>query len=129
MKSTTRRAHPALSHHNFEWWDVFLKGQKASALQYLFVSIVGESKNPSRRCALPPYLQVMASLTEDGRERSLDYKISGFHIPKSSWDAQVGCSGTGGVLGFQENVFGSSDFKLLPTCPSHAEEWSVCMHP
>mmetsp|Transcript_458 Transcript_458/g.936 ORF Transcript_458/g.936 Transcript_458/m.936 type:complete len:688 (+) Transcript_458:98-2161(+) len=32
---------------------------------------------------------VMASLTEDGRERSLDYKISGFHIPKSSWDAQV----------------------------------------
>ena len=29
------------------------------------------------------------SLTLDGRDRSLDYKISGFHVPKGSWDAQV----------------------------------------
>ncbi|KAK3241845.1 hypothetical protein CYMTET_48429 [Cymbomonas tetramitiformis] len=32
---------------------------------------------------------VMESLTKDGRDRSLDYKISGFNIPKGSWDAQV----------------------------------------
>ena len=32
---------------------------------------------------------VMESLTKDGRDRSLDYKISGFHIPRGSWDAQV----------------------------------------
>jgi len=29
------------------------------------------------------------SLTEDGRDRSLDYRISGFHVPKGSWDGQV----------------------------------------
>lgn len=29
------------------------------------------------------------SLTLDGRDRSLDYKISGFNVPKGSWDAQV----------------------------------------
>ena len=31
----------------------------------------------------------MQSLTVDGRDRSLDYKISGFHVPPGSFDAQV----------------------------------------
>ncbi|WP_299626396.1 cysteine hydrolase family protein [Pelagibius sp.] len=29
------------------------------------------------------------SLTRDGRDRSLDYKISGFNIPKGSWEGRV----------------------------------------
>lgn len=29
------------------------------------------------------------SLTKDGRDRSLDYKITGFNVPKGSWDARV----------------------------------------
>ncbi len=29
------------------------------------------------------------SLTLDGRDRSLDYKITGFHVPKNSWDGKV----------------------------------------
>ena len=29
------------------------------------------------------------SLTSDGRDRSLDYKITGFHVPKGSWDGKV----------------------------------------
>jgi ureidoacrylate peracid hydrolase len=29
------------------------------------------------------------SLTKDGRDRSLDYKISGFNVPKGSWDGKV----------------------------------------
>ena len=29
------------------------------------------------------------SLTLDGRERSLDYKITGFDVPKGSWDGKV----------------------------------------
>jgi len=29
------------------------------------------------------------SLTKDGRDRSLDYKITGFHVPKGSWDGKV----------------------------------------
>lgn len=32
---------------------------------------------------------VIESLTLDGRDRSLDYKISGFNVPKGSFDAQV----------------------------------------
>ena len=32
---------------------------------------------------------VIESLTQDGRDRSLDYKITGFNVPRGSWDAQV----------------------------------------
>lgn len=32
---------------------------------------------------------VIESLTKDGRDRSLDYKITGFNVPKGSWDALV----------------------------------------
>jgi ureidoacrylate peracid hydrolase len=28
-------------------------------------------------------------MTRDGRDRSLDYKISGIDVPRGSWDAQV----------------------------------------
>lgn len=33
---------------------------------------------------------VIQSLTADGRDQSLDYKISGFHVPPGSFDAQAG---------------------------------------
>ena len=32
---------------------------------------------------------VIESLTRDGRDRSLDYKISGMHVPRGSWDARM----------------------------------------
>ena len=32
---------------------------------------------------------VIESLTRDGRDRSLDYKISGFNVPRGSWDGRV----------------------------------------
>src|SRR6266852_6324112 len=32
---------------------------------------------------------VIENLTRDGRDRSLDYKISSINVPKGSWDAQV----------------------------------------
>ena len=32
---------------------------------------------------------VIESLTLDGRDRSLDYKITGFNVPKGSWDGKV----------------------------------------
>jgi nicotinamidase-related amidase len=32
---------------------------------------------------------VMENLTKDGRDRSLDYKLSGIFVPKGSWDAKV----------------------------------------
>ena len=32
---------------------------------------------------------VIESLTKDGRDRSLDYKITGFNVPKGAWDGKV----------------------------------------
>jgi ureidoacrylate peracid hydrolase len=32
---------------------------------------------------------VIESLTRDGRDRSLDYKITGFNVPRGSWDGKV----------------------------------------
>lgn len=32
---------------------------------------------------------VIECLTRDGRDRSLDYKITGFNVPRGSWDAGV----------------------------------------
>lgn len=32
---------------------------------------------------------VIESLTRDGRDRSLDYRITGFNVPRGSWDARV----------------------------------------
>jgi ureidoacrylate peracid hydrolase len=43
----------------------------------------------SRAAGIEVIYTVIASLTEDGRDLSLDYKISKFHCPKSSWGARV----------------------------------------
>ncbi len=32
---------------------------------------------------------IVESLTADGRDRSLDYKITGFNVPKGSSDAKM----------------------------------------
>ena len=42
-----------------------------------------------RRGAIEVLYTVIESLTRDGRDRSLDYKISGFNVPKGSLDAQI----------------------------------------
>ncbi len=43
----------------------------------------------SRRAGVEVMYTVIESLTKDGRDRSLDYRITGFHVPRGSWDAQV----------------------------------------
>ena len=42
-----------------------------------------------RKAGIEVMYTVIESLTRDGRDRSLDYKITGFHVPKGSWDAKV----------------------------------------
>jgi ureidoacrylate peracid hydrolase len=42
-----------------------------------------------RNAGIEVIYTVIESLTRDGRDRSLDYKITGFNVPKGSWDAQV----------------------------------------
>ena len=42
-----------------------------------------------RKAEIEVMYTTIESLTKDGRDRSLDYKISGFNVPKGSWDAKV----------------------------------------
>jgi ureidoacrylate peracid hydrolase len=42
-----------------------------------------------RKAGIEVLYTVIESLTLDGRDRSLDYKITGFHVPKGSWDGKV----------------------------------------
>jgi len=42
-----------------------------------------------RRARIEVTYTVIESLTADGRDRSLDYKITGFNVPKGSYDARV----------------------------------------
>jgi len=42
-----------------------------------------------RNAGIEVMYTTIESLTKDGRDRSLDYKITGFNIPKGSWDGKV----------------------------------------
>jgi ureidoacrylate peracid hydrolase len=42
-----------------------------------------------RRAGIEVTYTVIESMTADGRDRSLDYKITGFNVPKGSADAQM----------------------------------------
>lgn len=42
-----------------------------------------------RRVGIELLYTTIELLTFDGRDRSLDYKITGFNVPKGSWDGQV----------------------------------------
>lgn len=43
----------------------------------------------SRKAGVEVLYTTIESLTSDGRDRSLDYKITGFNVPKGSWDGKV----------------------------------------
>lgn len=42
-----------------------------------------------RQAGIEVMYTTIESLTADGRDRSLDYKITGFNVPKGSWDGKV----------------------------------------
>ncbi|MEO0624603.1 MAG: isochorismatase family cysteine hydrolase [Pseudomonadota bacterium] len=42
-----------------------------------------------RKADIEVMYTTIESLTLDGRDRSLDYKITGFHVPKGAWDGKV----------------------------------------
>jgi len=42
-----------------------------------------------RRAGIEVTYTVIESMTAEGRDRSLDYKITGFNVPKGSWDAKM----------------------------------------
>ena len=43
----------------------------------------------SRAAGIEVIYTVIENLTKDGRDRSLDYKLSGISIAKGSWEAKV----------------------------------------
>ncbi len=43
----------------------------------------------ARKAGVEVMYTTIESLTLDGRDRSLDYKITGFNVPKGSWDGRV----------------------------------------
>ncbi|MGB3038730.1 MAG: isochorismatase family protein, partial [Methyloceanibacter sp.] len=50
---------------------------------------IGRLLEAFRRARLEVIYTVIEDLTQDGRDRSLDYKLSGFNIAKGSWEARV----------------------------------------
>ena len=46
-------------------------------------------QNAARAAGIEVMFTVIESLTQDGRDRSLDHKISGLNVAKGSWEAKV----------------------------------------
>ena len=46
-------------------------------------------RSACRRAHIEIVYAAVENMTRDGRDRSLDYKISGIDVPRASWDAQV----------------------------------------
>jgi len=65
-------------------YDYFFKHLKESVIPNM-----QRLQNVCRKKNIEVMYTVIESLTKDGRDRSLDYKISGFNVPKGSWDAKV----------------------------------------
>ncbi len=66
---------------NYDWYFNELKTRIVPNMQKL--------QTTCRRAKVEVLYTTIESLTKDGRDRSLDYKISGFNVPKGSWDGQV----------------------------------------
>ncbi|MDO6588118.1 isochorismatase family cysteine hydrolase [Salipiger sp. 1_MG-2023] len=45
-------------------------------------------RDAARGAGVEVMYTTIESLTKDGRDRSLDYKITGFNVPKGSWDGR-----------------------------------------
>lgn len=65
-------------------YDYFFKHLKESVIPNM-----QRLQNACRKKNIEVMYTVIESLTKDGRDRSLDYKISGFNVRKGSWDAKV----------------------------------------
>jgi len=68
-----------------EWrYGYFFRTLKASALPNMVLL-----QQACRRARIEVTYTIIESLTADGRDRSLDYKITGFNVPKGSPDARM----------------------------------------
>ena len=65
-------------------YDYFFRQMKATVIPNMQLL-----QKACRRKGIEVMYTTIESLTRDGRDRSLDYKITGFNVPRGSWDAQV----------------------------------------
>jgi ureidoacrylate peracid hydrolase len=70
--------------------------EKEERYSYFFRTLQGSGlpnmvrlRDACRRAGIEVTYTVVESMTADGRDRSLDYKITGFHVPKGSPDAAM----------------------------------------
>jgi ureidoacrylate peracid hydrolase len=81
--------------HGAEWTDMDPAERAAKKEPFLtqFRAEVLPRMQAVRKAARAAGVEVMyttiESLTKDGRDRSLDYKITGFNVPRGSWDGRV----------------------------------------
>ncbi|WP_022665401.1 cysteine hydrolase family protein [Desulfospira joergensenii] len=73
-----------LTPEEFEKHDYFFK-----RLQNEVLPNIKKIQTAFRNADMEVMFTVIESLTEDGRDRGLDYKITGFNVPKGSPDAKV----------------------------------------
>ncbi|WP_417516595.1 isochorismatase family cysteine hydrolase [Minwuia sp.] len=74
-------ADPAHFDAKYGWFFSHFEGHVLPNMQRL--------RGACRRAGIEVMYTTIESLTRDGRDRSLDYKITGFNVPKGSWDAKV----------------------------------------
>jgi len=67
--------------HKYQWYFNELDSRVVPNMQALL--------GACRTAGIEVLHTTIESLTLDGRERSLDYKITGFNVPKGSWDGKV----------------------------------------
>lgn len=80
-----------------EYADQGLSAEEAyEKYRYFFDTVKGTAvpniaalQGACRASGVEVMFTVIESLTQDGRDRSLDYKITGFNVPRGSWGAQV----------------------------------------
>jgi ureidoacrylate peracid hydrolase len=84
-------AHPdgaefdGLSEHEFDTQ----YGWYFSELETSVIPNMQRLQTACRGAGIEVMYTTIESLTADGRDRSLDYKITGFNVPKGSWDGRV----------------------------------------
>jgi ureidoacrylate peracid hydrolase len=59
------------------------------SLQDIVLPNIQRLQSACRRIGIEVVYSVIEDMTLDGRDRSLDYKISGIHVPRGSWEARV----------------------------------------
>jgi len=72
---------PAEFQHKLGWFFDKLEAETIPNMQRLQAAC--------RDAGIEVMYTVIRNLTQDGRDRSLDYKITGFSVPPDSWDGQV----------------------------------------